>query len=363
MGTVAKVGTGVIGHGRADVDGDGALTFVEAVAANPSLTREGFNLHDSDGDGSWSQNDGFAAPGFLRPPWMNLADYEQLLGEKGVHWFVLAVSIEPLKAANRRDFNLRAVIMAIAFLAMVALGVAWNTLERSTRLRIRLARAAEMNIHLKNMNLAAAGLAHETRNPLNIVRGLAQMIHQHEGTPKVMRQNARDITEEVDLVTERLSQFMDYSKPLEVSLASVDLNDVIEDVIRVLESDRHDKGVEFSLSGPSLTVRADAPLLRQVLFNLMLNALQALSGGGEVEIAIKRHGQRQATIEVSDSGLGVSEELREEIFRPYFTNTEKGTGLGLAIVQQIVLAHQWNIECIPSPSGGALFRIDGLNIA
>lgn len=346
---------------RADADDDGALTFAEAVAADPGLTREAFNMHDSNGDGSWSPSDGFAPPGFRRPPWMKRVDYEQLLTKQGVHWFVLAVSREPFQSENLRDFELRIGIVAIALVAMLALGAAWHSLERSTRLRIRLARTDEMNTHLKNMNLAAAGLAHETRNPLNVVRGLAQIIHQHEDTPEAMRHKARDITEEVDQVTERLNQFMGYSKPLEVAPAPTNLNRVIEDVMRVLEADRDYKSVTFSLNGPALSVQADAPMLRQVLFNLLLNALQAVPEGGRVDVSVAKQGQHLAAVDVIDNGPGVPEDIREDVFQPYFTIAEGGTGLGLAVVRQIVLAHQWNIECRPSPSGGAIFRVDGLN--
>lgn len=344
-----------------------SVTFLNRVApgtdeesvAGPSSVPDVLAPGDSDDTGT--RDDGVAPAGLRRSHWVIEADREGLLNHEGVHWFVLSMSIEPFHAENLRDYWLRIAIVTISFFTMVALGAASHTLERSTMLRIRLARADEMNDHLKNMNLAAAGLAHETKNPLNIVRGLAQMIHQNTDTTEPMRLKARDITEEVDQVTERLSQFMDYSKPLEVALAPTDLNRMIEGVMRVLETDRQEKAVTFNFSGPALTVQADAPMLRQVLFNVLLNALQAVPEGGRVEIRVKKQG-RYASIAVSDNGPGVSKEFREDVFRPYVTTTACGTGLGLAIVRQIVLAHRWNIECLASPTGGALFRIDGMHL-
>ena len=100
-------------------------------------------------------------------------------------------------------------------------------------------------------------------------------------------------------------------------------------------------------------------MLRQALFNLLLNATQAVGVGGEIQIVAARNGT-EATLEVRDTGSGVPLERRREIFKPYFTTNEKGTGLGLAVVQQIVLAHGWEIECLPNEPHGAVFRITHL---
>jgi signal transduction histidine kinase len=102
-------------------------------------------------------------------------------------------------------------------------------------------------------------------------------------------------------------------------------------------------------------------MLRQALFKLLLNATQAVPPGGEIQVTAARNGS-EATLEVSDNGPGVPAGRRAEIFKPYFTTNEKGTGLGLAVVQQIVLAHGWEIECLPNEPGGAVFRITHLKL-
>ena len=102
---------------------------------------------------------------------------------------------------------------------------------------MRLVRASQLNSHLREMNLAAAGLAHETRNPLNIIRGLSQMIsRQAEASPDIRAKSA-EIAEEVDHISSQLNEFIDYSKPRELRRASVDLGTVIGDVARALQSD------------------------------------------------------------------------------------------------------------------------------
>jgi signal transduction histidine kinase len=250
----------------------------------------------------------------------------------------------------------------LGLVAMGGLGLAWRNRENSTRLQLRLMRAHELNLHLQEMNLAAAGLAHETRNPLNIVRGLAQMIAQSDELPGEVRERTRQIAEEVDRVTGRLNEFIHYSRPPEPHPAPTNLPAMVRDVERALESDCEDKKVRFELTGPELTVEADESLLRQVLFNLLLNAIQSVDGEGRIRVSLTRTPRGEANLAVEDNGPGVAEAIRDEIFRPYFTTRNHGTGLGLAVVKQIVLAHRWEIDYSQNEMGGATFRISGMKV-
>jgi signal transduction histidine kinase len=110
-------------------------------------------------------------------------------------------------------------------------------------------------------------------------------------------------------------------------------------------------------------IEADEQLLRQALFNLLINAVQAVERGGDIEVAAWKDNSRGVILEIRDNGPGVSSEHRSEIFKPYFTTHQQGTGLGLAVVQQIILAHGWEIECAPNEPRGAIFRITHLKLA
>jgi two-component system sensor histidine kinase AtoS len=112
-----------------------------------------------------------------------------------------------------------------------------------------------------------------------------------------------------------------------------------------------------------LTIEADEQLLRQALFNLVLNAIQAVPERGEIQIRAGRQNGAGAFIEIADNGPGIAPENRTEIFKPYFTTHTEGTGLGLAVVQQIVLAHGWEIACAANQPRGAVFRITHLKLA
>jgi len=118
-------------------------------------------------------------PDARRPFWarrLNEKEYQSLIEQRELHGLALAMSTDTLQASGLHDLWLRFVIAFFASVSALGTGVAWRNVAKSSELQLRLVRASEMNTHLKEMNLAAAGLAHETRNPLNIIRGLAQML-------------------------------------------------------------------------------------------------------------------------------------------------------------------------------------------
>ena len=301
-------------------------------------------------------------PRFGRPPWMDEKEYQSLLEKRGLHGLVMAMSTDSVVTAATRDLWLRFVIAGFAGISVLGFGLAWWNLVKSSKLQVYLLRASQLNTHLREMNVAAAGLAHETRNPLNIVRGLAQMISQEPIASEEIKNKSLQITNEVDRVTAQLNEFINYSRPREVRRAPVVLSAVIGDVVRALQSDVEDKAVQLKIDEENLAVDADEQMLRQVLFNLLINSVQAVDHHGEIQIVSRKSSSTEAQLEVRDNGPGVPPELRSEIFKPYFTTHPKGTGLGLAVVQQICLAHGWDIEYVPNESKGAVFRLSRLEL-
>jgi signal transduction histidine kinase len=294
---------------------------------------------------------------------MNEQEYKSLIEKQGVHSFILVLSTASMRAATSQDFWLRGMISALASLSVIGLGLAWRNLVRTSELELRLVRASELNTRLKEMNLAAAGLAHETRNPLNIIRGLAQMISKQQDASGEVRIKLVDIIDQADHVTAQLNEFINYSRPREVHQAPVPLATVVGEVVRTLSHDLEEKNIALKLLAEPLTIAADERLLRQALFNLLINAVQAVDAGGEIQVRTVRRNGSEAALEICDNGPGVLPEHRAEIFKPYFTTNQTGTGLGLAVVEQIVLAHGWEIQCLPNDPKGALFRITHLKLA
>jgi signal transduction histidine kinase len=290
-------------------------------------------------------------------------EIKSLIEKRTLHGLLLTMSTEGLEAVATRDWWLRTVIMLLTTVSVVGSGLAWRNVAKSSELQLRLVRASEMNTHLKEMNLAAAGLAHETRNPLNIIRGLAQMISKQAGTPAETQKKSREIIDEADKVAAQLNEFINYSRPREVRRSKLALSSVVNEVVRALNYDLEEKKINLQVKGEQLSIEADEQLLRQALFNLLLNAIQAADGSGEIQIVAEKRNATEACLEVRDNGPGVPPERRTEIFKPYFTTQSKGTGLGLAVVQQIVLAHGWEVQCLPNEPQGAVFRITHLKLA
>ena len=335
-------------------------------AANTDREPRGGNRSDREMDSPRNRNDERdrfrRRPPFGRPPWIPEEEYQDLLQKKGLHGFVLVLSTNEYNFSLDKDLWMRIIIGGFSLLAMIGIGLAWRNLIKSSELQLRLVRASEMNTHLRELNVAAAGLAHETRNPLNIVRGLAQMIARQDNTDGDVRDRSLKITEEVDRVTAQLNEFIEYSKPREPKPNAVLLNSVVSDVERALQSDMEDKSIQFTMSGPEIMIDADETLLRQVVFNLLLNSIQSVSDSGKIDVVLEKTDSTEAYLEIRDDGPGVSDDNVQKIFQPYFTTHEKGTGLGLAVVRQIVMSHGWNVQYVPTPNWGAAFRISSMKI-
>jgi len=331
----------------------------------PPPTNSFANTFTNGGPGGPPDNPGRPHDGSHRPPWMRWmsdADFKALAATHELHGLVLAMSTENYRAVCVGDLWLRLIIVFFAGMSAIGAGLALRNLSKTADLQIRLVRASELNSHLKEMNLAAAGLAHETRNPLNIIRGMAQMLSKQAEAPAEIREKARAIVDETDKVTVQLNEFINYSRPREIRRTKLALTTVVNEVVRALSHDLDEKKIQVAVKGEPVSIEADEQLLRQVLFNLLLNAIQAVPAGAEIQVVAGRQNTGEGFLEIRDNGPGVPPERRQEIFKPYFTTNEKGTGLGLAVVQQIVLAHGWEIVCLPNEPKGAIFRIAHLKL-
>ena len=182
-----------------------------------------------DGTAAAAAGEGGDRPhGFSRrpPPWMRgmtEAEFKALVAKRELHGLVLAMSTDNYRALCTHDLWLRCVIGFFAGISALGAGLAWRNMGRTADLQIRLVRASELNSHLKELNLAAAGLAHETRNPLNIIRGQAQMISRLPEAAPDVREKSRTIVDETDKVTAQLTEFINYSRPREVRRTRVAL--------------------------------------------------------------------------------------------------------------------------------------------
>ena len=223
-------------------------------------------------------------------------------------------------------------------------------LEDQLRLKETLARLGELT----------AGIAHEFRNGLATIHGYGKLLDP-AALPPQFRPYVEGIRQETDALGQVVTNFLNFARPTQLSLATHDLRAIVERAVDDVRSEaRHFDG-QISVAGDFGEVDADDVLLRQAFSNLLRNAVEACQGGGvlpsiRVEGALdKTHGM--ARVNVLDNGPGVPADTRDQIFRPFFTTKKTGTGLGLALVQKIIVTHNGRVRATNSPDGGACFQV------
>lgn len=203
-----------------------------------------------------------------------------------------------------------------------------------------------------------AGVAHEVRNPLTAIRGYVQIIRQQTDLP-VHQEYLSVVLKEIDSINKVIQQLLDFSRPRQSQWQQVALNALIEEALILVQTSgvqaRIDFHSEFDTNLPGIV--ADRELLKQVLLNMLINAVQAIGARGEIRIRTWRYTPTHLAIAIEDNGCGIDSALQKKIFDPFFTTKASGTGLGLALSQRIINAHQGDIRVTSQPGCGATFTL------
>jgi len=204
----------------------------------------------------------------------------------------------------------------------------------------------------------ASGVAHEVRNPLTGVLGALEVAARRlppDDAALPMLMEARAQLQRIESTTTRL---LEYARPPEIRVLVVDANGLAERATRVVEAKARLAGVDLTVEpAPSnLSVRVDPELLVQVLVNLLLNGIEAMTDGGQLTISVSGDGD-SVGIAVQDAGPGIASEHQSDIFRPFFTTKHQGTGLGLSISHQIVTRHGGSLRVDAAAHHGTTFVV------
>lgn len=210
----------------------------------------------------------------------------------------------------------------------------------------------------------AAAVAHEIRNPLSSIRGFAGFLsHVLKDRPED-KAYADVMVAEVDRISRVVTDLLNLARPLEIEPATVDPAQLVLDTVRLVQSDAAEKQVRIDAVTKNAPAAAclDPNLMRQLLLNLMLNAVAATGAGNHIEIGVQEYAGSAGTVFwVQDDGPGIESGHRKKIFDPFFTTREKGTGLGLAIVLKIVENHSGAIRLespLPGREKGCRFVVE-----
>jgi signal transduction histidine kinase len=208
----------------------------------------------------------------------------------------------------------------------------------------------------------AAGVAHEVRNPLMAIKILVQAAAERGEQGQLRGRDLRVLEEEVVRLERLTSTFLDFARPPRPERRRLELGQLLGHTLELVagRADLRGVRVESTLGPGPLVLDADRGQLHQLLFNLLLNALDASPPGAAVRVAARAEGAggaRSVRIEVRDAGPGLPRELGERIFEPFVSTKETGLGLGLSICRRVVEDHGGTITAAGGPGGGAVFTV------
>ena len=212
----------------------------------------------------------------------------------------------------------------------------------------------EQNRRLASVGRLAAGVAHEIRNPLSSIKGFATYFKEKYRESDRDQEIAGIMIQEVDRLNRVVGQLLEFSRPIRLHFQQVALKPFFQDAFRLVDRQISEAGVTMALdmADDGLCAIIDADKMSQVMLNLLLNALDAMPGGGHLTVRVSGDGENRIHIQVIDSGEGIDPKDQPHIFEPYFSTKKTGTGLGLAIVHNIVKAHQGDILVDSQQTGG-----------
>jgi two-component system, NtrC family, sensor histidine kinase HydH len=307
-------------------------------------------------------------------PWATLG-WTALCSAAYCSFLIPALQEYRLTASGAEELGIRVLFFFLA--AILVNRFVMENREQAERYRLLAEQLAETNQRLEQVQAEArrserlaalgqltAGLAHEIRNPLGVIKGSAETLGQKlPAEDSVAKELAGFISSEVNRLNSLVSRFLDFARPIKLTKHPEDLSPLVDRALKAAK-DRWPESkveVEREYADGLPAVPLDAELTEQIFTNLVFNAYEAMGAEGgklRVEIAGKdSDGRRGIEVTLADTGPGVPAELREQIFNPFFTTKSEGVGLGLSIVSKIVDDHGGSIRVQPNPGEGARFRV------
>lgn len=273
----------------------------------------------------------------------------------------LGLDVSPFEITRTQNRSYAITLSVVAFLMGLVCLLTVSLAQRARESRRRQFRA-EGEVHrleeevrrrekLAAIGTLAAGVAHEIRNPLSSIKGFATYFRQRFGEGSEEREAADIMVREVNRLNRVITDLLGLSRPSDVKPRSVCLENIVAHVLRLIRQTAGERHIALSCrtsrSVPNVFV--DVERLGQALLNLCLNALDAMPDGGALTIAISR-ARESVCLLVRDTGSGMTPEIMEHIFDPYFTTKGNGTGLGLPLVHKIITAHGGRISVRSRPA-------------
>lgn len=257
-------------------------------------------------------------------------------------------------------FGLSILIMGLIFVVLLLIvRKAENILHERARQQRELESQLNQAERLAALGQMVAGVSHEIRNPLGIIRSTAEFLGGMPDIGEHQKMLCGVIVEESSRLNNIVTEFLDFARPQTPRLRDCQLEDILRKNLVFLspELEKHDIRMQHDLDGKVMPIKADPDLLYRAFLNVFINAVQAMDQGGELRIHA-REDDGYYSLGIEDTGCGVSEENLTRIFDPFFTCKDRGSGLGLAIVRNIIEGHQGTIEIESEEGSGTRVTIE-----
>ncbi|HBQ20718.1 MAG: hypothetical protein A2Z91_06990 [Deltaproteobacteria bacterium GWA2_38_16] len=281
------------------------------------------------------------------------------------HWIKKAPSKKEVPVRKIFHFKNASTIELTLGFALSDLKDAYNQKCGNILIFEDLTKTIEMEQHVQRtdklaaIGKLAAGIAHEIRNPLASVSGSIEMLSREIEVKDENKKLMNIILKETDRLNSLVNEFLDYVRPSEKKQTLFKINHIIEDTLMAFSMDKQaSKHIEmkFTPENKNLEIKGDKEKIKQIFWNLFLNAAQAMPEGGKINIRSYAQDE-QLYIDIEDTGEGIDEENIKKIFDPFFTTKPKGTGLGLSMVHKIIEAHQGRISVNSKVGKGTTFTL------
>jgi len=233
-------------------------------------------------------------------------------------------------------------------------------IERRNKERIRLKEQLSRAERLSSLGEMVAGISHEIRNPLGIIRSSAELLKKKMSVDDRSKPIVNIIIEEATRLNNIVCDFLNYARPRKPNAVPCHIKHIIEKNISFLQSQFDERGyvIEERYDDNIPEIMADAEMLYQAFLNILLNAMQAMPGGGKIGVDVSLSDTNMVLISFTDEGDGIPEEVMGKIWDPFFTTKDMGTGLGLGIVKNIIEAHNGNVRVSNREFGGTIVTVE-----
>jgi signal transduction histidine kinase len=260
--------------------------------------------------------------------------------------------------------NLIFFMIIVVFITIFSMWFLYHNQNRHLAGIVEIERRLEKAERLSALGQLAAGVAHEIRNPLNAISMASQRL-KRDFTP-ADEEKGREfqllsgvIRDEIRRLNGIIEEFLSFSKTRRLELRNYPVTEVLQKIINLIREEASSKDITIKTEGfePPVIFPMDMDKLQQALLNFFKNAMESITDGGEITIAVNRKDKGHVVISIADTGCGIAPEEIEQIFNPEYTTKEKGLGLGLALAHEIIRGHGGEIRILSTPQVGTTIEI------